>query len=224
MIKLTKIYFVRHCEALGNVKRIFQGVTDLDISELGAKQLKLLEKRFENIKLDKVYSSPLTRAYKTGLAVKGDKDIPIEKVDGLIELNGGIVEGKPFAETFASIPGLADAWDNHPEDFHPENGEPMRHAYERIYNTVMTLANHNRGKTIACTTHGGVTRCLICRLLHNDIHELKNTPWADNTAVSCFTVDDDNNITLEFYNDTSHLPPEYIPKRNRLSKFMRASQ
>jgi broad specificity phosphatase PhoE len=51
---MTKIYFVRHCEAEGNVKRIFQGLTDLDISELGAKQLKLLEKRFENIPLDKI--------------------------------------------------------------------------------------------------------------------------------------------------------------------------
>lgn len=224
MIKLTKIYFVRHCEALGNVKRIFQGVTDLDISELGAKQLELLEKRFENIHIDKVYSSPLTRAYKTGLAVKGKRDIEIEKHAGLIELNGGIVEGKPFYESFQKMPDLADAWDNHPEDFHPENGEAMRHAYERIYETVLDIASKNRGKTIACTTHGGVTRCLICRLLHGDIHKLKDTPWADNTGVALFTVDDDNNCKLEFYNDTTHLPPEYIPKRNRISTFMKVEK
>lgn len=224
VIILTIIYLVRHCEAYGNLNRLFQGVSDFDISDMGAKQLEFLKKRFENIQLDKVYSSPLTRAYKTGLAVKGDKNIPIEKCDGLRELDGGIVEGKPFVETFNSMPHLADAWDNHPEDFHPEGGESMRHAYERIYNTILSLAAENRGKTIACATHGGVTRCLLCRILHNNIHELKNTPWADNTAIALLKIDDDNNITLDFYNDTTHLPQELLPKRTRLATFMRAKQ
>ena len=50
---MTKIYIVRHCEAIGNVKRIFQGSTDLDISETGAKQLEYLKKRFADIPLDR---------------------------------------------------------------------------------------------------------------------------------------------------------------------------
>ena len=36
---MTYIYLVRHCEAMGNHKRLFQGSTDCDISEIGAKQL-----------------------------------------------------------------------------------------------------------------------------------------------------------------------------------------
>ena len=39
---MTKIYIVRHCEAMGNLERKFQGLTDLDISDLGKKQLKAL--------------------------------------------------------------------------------------------------------------------------------------------------------------------------------------
>lgn len=224
VIVLTEIYFVRHCEAMGNLNRLFQGVSDFDISEMGEKQLEFLKKRFENIKIDKIYSSPLMRAYKTGLAVKGDKDITIEKCDGLIELDGGIVEGKPFSETFSSMPHLADTWDNHPQDFHPEGGESMRHAYDRIFETVKTLAKENCGKTIACTTHGGVTRCLLCRILHNNIEELKNTPWADNTAVAKILVDDNGNFSLEYYNDTTHVPQEFLPKRNRISTFMKVNK
>lgn len=221
MIKLTKIYMVRHCEALGNVMRLFQGSTDLDISDTGAEQLKYLTERFSNIKLDKVYSSPLIRAKKTAHAICDQMNLMPILSEGLRELNGGIVEGKPFKETFNSIPGLADAWDNHPQDFFPEGGEAMRDAYERIWETLKKIAVENQGKTVACATHGGVLRCLHCRLLKNDISELKNIPWAENTAVSLIEFDDNLNPTIVFFNDHSHLPEELIPKRNRLSSFMK---
>lgn len=217
---MTEIYMVRHCEAMGNVKRLFQGSSDFDISEIGAKQLEYLKNRFKDIKLDKVYTSPLIRARKTALAVIGDRDLkPIDE-KGLIELDGGIVEGKPFVETFNSIPGLADTWDNHPEDFAPEGGEKMRDAYERIWNTVKNIAAENTSKTVACTTHGGVTRCLLCRLLKGNITKLREMPWSENTAVTLIRFDDELNPEVVFYNDTSHLPEELIPKRSRLSSFM----
>ena len=217
---MTEIYMVRHCEAMGNVKRLFQGSSDFDISEIGAKQLEYLKNRFKNIKLDKVYTSPLIRARKTALAVIGDRDLkPIDE-KGLIELDGGIVEGKPFIETFNSIPGLADTWDNHPEDFAPEGGEKMRDAYERIWNTVKKIAAENKGKAVACTTHGGVTRCPLCRLLKGDIKKLSEMPWSENTAVTLIRFDDSLNPEVVFYNDTTHLPEELIPKRSRLSSFM----
>ena len=217
---MTEIYMVRHCEAMGNVMRLFQGSSDFDISETGEKQLEYLKNRFKDIKLDKVYTSPLIRARKTALAVIGDRSLePIDE-KGLIELDGGIVEGKPFKETFNSIPGLADAWDNHPEDFAPEGGEKMRDAYERIWNTVKKIAAENKGKAVACTTHGGVTRCLLCRLLKGDITKLKEMPWSENTAVTLIRFDDSLNPEVVFYNDTAHLPEELIPKRSRLSSFM----
>ena len=85
---MTEIYIVRHCEAQGNLKRLFQGVSDFDITETGAKQLEYLKKRFENIHLDKIYASPLIRTRKTALAVAGGRDIEIKDEPGIIELNG----------------------------------------------------------------------------------------------------------------------------------------
>lgn len=217
---MTKVYIVRHCEAMGNVMRLFQGTTDTDITETGAKQLKHLKKRFADINIDKVYTSPLIRARKTALAVIGDRSlIPIPE-KGLIELDGGIVEGKPFKETFEAIPDLADAWDNHPEDFAPEGGEKMRDAYERIWNTVKGIAAENSGKTVVCSTHGGVTRCLMCRLLTGDIKNLSTVPWSDNTAVALIEFDENLKPRLLYFNDVSHLPQELIPRRSRLSAFM----
>ena len=217
---MTYIYLIRHCEAVGNLKRVFQGSTDCDISETGAKQLEFLKERFKNIKLDAIYSSPLIRARKTAEAVVCGKGLEIITRQNLTELSGGVVEGRPFQEAFNSIPGLADTWDNHPEDFAPEGGEKMRDAYERIWNTVKNIAAQNAGKTVACTTHGGVTRCLLCRLLKGDITKLSEMPWSENTAVTLIRFDDKLNPEVVFCNDTSHLPEELIPKRSRLSSFM----
>jgi broad specificity phosphatase PhoE len=220
VIKLTKIYFVRHCEAEGNVRRIFQGTTDLDITELGAKQLKFIKKRFENIDLDKIYTSPLIRAKKTALAVKGNKRTEVAVLDGLCELYGGVVEGKKFVDAFNSIEGLADIWKNHPQDFAPQEGESMLHAYDRIFEALNFIIKKNQGKTVACASHGGVIRCLLCRLLYNDITKLKEVPWSENTAVTLIEADDANNITVKFFNDFSHLPKELISNvANQLSNF-----
>ncbi len=215
----TKLYMVRHCEAMGNLQRLFQGTSNFDISENGARQLEFLSERFSEIPLDRVYSSPLLRAYKTAQAVVGSRDLEIITHDGLCELDGGIVEGKPFAESFKSIPGLADAWDNHPQDFHPEGGESMRHAYDRIWNAVLEIVKANKGKSIAAATHGGVTRCLLCRIIYGNIDKLKEVGWCENTAISLIEFDDDLNPTLIYKNDHSHVPDEFMPKRNRLSSF-----
>lgn len=213
---MTYIYLIRHCEAMGNQKRLFQGSTDCDISDTGAKQLEYLAERFKSIELDAVFSSPLIRTQKTAHAIADYKGLPVILRENLIELHGGIVEGKPFQEAFSSIEGLADAWNNHPQDFAPQGGEPMRNAYERIYTEILDLAQQNRNKTIAVATHGGVSRCLMCRILYNDINRLKDVPWCENTAVTLLKIDDDNKIGVEFFNDYSHVPMQYMPKRNRI--------
>lgn len=219
---MTRVYVIRHCEAQGNVKRIFQGRTDCDVSETGEKQLEFLKNRFKGVELDAVYSSPLIRAYKTAQSVAADKELTVIKENGLAEVDGGVIDGRPFAEVFAEHSALAELWDEHPEDFAPENGEPMRVAYERIWKAVLGIAEQNKGKTVAAASHGGVIRCLACRLLYGDITRLKDTGWADNTAVTLIEFDDAMNARIIYKYDSSHLPPELIPKRNRLSSSFKA--
>ncbi len=218
--KMTDIYLVRHCEAMGNVKRLFQGTTDLDISELGATQLTFLTKRFENIPLDKVYSSPLIRTQKTAKAIIGSRNMEIITEEGLIELHGGIIEGKSVKETFGKMPELLDAWENHPQDFAPKDGESMRHAYDRIWKTVLKLVDENKNKTIALATHGGVIRCLNCRILHNDITKLKEIPVSDNTGITHIRFDNNLNPTIISMNNSRHLPDIYLNRKGKFSQYI----
>ena len=55
----TRFIVVRHCEAQGNIRRVFNGITDGDITENGAHQLDLLAARMAGEHFDVIYSSPL---------------------------------------------------------------------------------------------------------------------------------------------------------------------
>lgn len=205
---------------MGNVERVFQGNSDFDISPIGAKQLEKLKERFKNVYLDAVYSSPKIRAYKTAQSIVGDKNIEIIKDEGLRELSGGVIEGMKYTDIYAKWPEVEYAWTFAPQDFATEGGETMREVYERIWKTVMKIAKENVGKTVAISTHGAASRCLLCRIQKGTVEELINVSWTDNTSVTKIVFDDDFNCTVEYENDTSHLTPELLPKANKISSII----
>ncbi len=213
---MTKIFVVRHCEAKGNEKRLFQGKINCDITELGGKQLEFLQERFKDEEIDAIYTSPLIRAQKTAFAVLGNREIDVEIRDDLRELCGGVLEGKPFLESFRADPALADIWDNHPQDFYPEGGESMKNAYNRICLAVKEIAEKNDGKTVVITCHGGVIRCLMANLIFGSIDKLKDVPWAENTAVALLNFEN-GKFNVVYKNDHSHVPNEFLPVRHRLA-------
>lgn len=210
---MVKIYLVRHCEAAGNKAKLFQGAIDCDISENGREQLAFLHERFKNIHIDKAFSSPLMRAYKTAMAAVWGKGIEVLKIADLTEINGGELEGRPFTEIFADGTVYGDTWYNHPQNFVPKGGESMREVYERIWRGVKAIADdpENEGKTLLIASHGAAIRNLLCRLQYGSIEKLRITEWSANTAVTLLTADE-NGISIEYSNDLSHLPEELRQK------------
>lgn len=205
---MTEIYIVRHCETDGNATKTFQGHTDNDINLLGEKQLVALSERFKNINLETVFTSPLIRTRKTAKAIVGNRNIPIVPVKGLIELNGGVYEGKTYEEIGNEYPDFKLIWQSEPWRFSPPNGESMVNAYNRIWKTVFNIALENKNKTMAISTHGGVLRCLLCRILKNDIKKLTEIPFGLNTCVALIKFDDYMTADVIYFNDDSHLTDE----------------
>ncbi len=212
VILLVKIYLVRHCEAEGNKAKMFQGATDSNISDTGARQLEFLKKRFQNIHIDKAISSPLIRAYKTAFAAVDGKGLDIICDKDFIEMDGGFIEGMPFAKLFSDFRELGEAWVNAPQNFATKDGESMREVYARAKRGIHKVAEdpENEGKTLLIATHGVVTKNLLCYIIYGDIEDLNSVPWANNTAVSLITYED-GKFSVEYANDDSHIPPEFMP-------------
>lgn len=204
----TRILLVRHCEAMGNVNRIFQGHTDADISENGKKQLELLALRCRNMHIDAMYSSPLKRAYKTAEAINQFHHLPIHVVDDLIEINGGDWEGVPWKDFPIRFAEDNQLWTLEPHRFAPQNGEPMQHVYERMRNAVTKIAADNAGKVVCVASHGCAIRNFLCWAGGNPIEKINEVDWCDNTALSIIDFDGELCPHIVLQNDASHLSAE----------------
>lgn len=208
IVMTTRIYLIRHCEAIGNLKQTFQGWSDLGITPNGAKQLEKLGERFKDIHIDKVYSSPLVRARLTAKAVADSKGLEIITHPDLIEINGGIYEGCKFNEVF--VGELLDVWTNTPHLFSAPEGESMMDVAQRGMKAVKEIVRENKGKSVAVASHGVVIRNLVRQFLYLPEDKLNTVEWSYNTAVNIIDVDEDFNFTIHALNDFSHLDDSLI--------------
>ncbi|HIZ16398.1 MAG TPA: histidine phosphatase family protein [Firmicutes bacterium] len=211
------LYLIRHCEADGNLNRIFHGNYDSDITENGKHQLERLRRRFADIHLDALYSSPLRRAVKTAEAVGRDKNLEINICPGLIEINGGSLENRPWKDFPLLSENEAYNWVHLPAKVKMPGGETMQELYDRIWYAVLSIVNSEAGaKTIAAVSHGCAIRAFLCRALGYGIDRLNDVGWCDNTAVSKIVFADDGKCDVVYFNDASHLDSDLstIEKQN----------
>ena len=205
---MTRILLVRHCEAQGNTDSVFQGHTDCEISGNGATQLELLSIRCRNMPIEAIYSSPLKRARLTAEAINRYHRLPIRIDNRLIEINGGVWEGKSWSELPVLDAEQTDAWYHRPYEFAPKDGESMREVYDRIWDGVTDIVRANRDKMVCIASHGCAIRNFLCRAQGWPVERLNDVDWCDNTAISIIDFDEDMNSKVVLMNDASHLTPE----------------
>jgi len=203
---MTTIILIRHCEARGNIDRLFQGHTDSQISENGRRQLEYLARRCEQMEFSAIYSSPLNRARLTAQAAARDKDLPIKIADDLIEINAGEFENMSWDELPVRYPDEMQKWVDAPHEFHPVGGESFREVYDRIWNAVLGIVKAHPGETVCVVSHGGAIRGFLCQANGHPVEQLGKTGWCDNTGVSVIDFDGDLQPTVRFQNDNSHVP------------------
>lgn len=204
---MTRVYVIRHAEAEGNLYRRIQGHYDGKVTSQGKKQIELLRKRFEGVHIDAVYSSDLTRTMETSTALYEPRGLELHTTPTLREIHMGEWEDQTWGDAEYKQPQQLAFFHGDPENWNVKGGEPFVHVRERIVSAVKELAAENDDKTIALFTHGTVIRNLVCALRGLPLSEISQVSYCDNTAAALLNVRD-SEITLEFFNDNSHLTPE----------------
>lgn len=167
----TKIWIVRHTETIGNIEKRLTGRRDYEVTENGRRLVNLLTQELGSIKFDKVYSSPSTRAVATiqPLAVKNK--LTIEKIDGLVEMYFGIYDGWKWEEVDKVRPEIKEQQRNINEIYGIPEQETMEDVAERMYKTILQIANANIGKNILISSHGVAIEAFLRKIVNLPFRE-----------------------------------------------------
>lgn len=149
----------------------YGGAADWDLTENGAKKIEKFRPTFEKFNVEKIYVSPLKRAYKTADILNKKTNVPVERVIDLHETNHyGYLTGleKNLAkELFAYLlerPEYQNA--SYYKRKCMPGGESADELDKRSKNVVKQIIKESKGlNTIAIVTHGGVLRSIFFTIL-----------------------------------------------------------
>jgi len=203
----TRLIFVRHAEAEGNINRHFHGWTDSNITEKGHIQAEKLGQRFKDIDVDVIYSSSLKRTLQTASYIAKAKNLPIIRTDKLKEINGGDWENQLWDELPIKWPEEYDTWENRPHAHKMPNGETMEEFHQRLVKEIIYIAENNKGKNVCIVTHGTAIRALTCMFYGCSLEDMAKIQWQDNTAITIVDYED-GKFKMILEGDVSHLDSE----------------
>ena len=211
---MLRLYFMRHGETVWNTERRYQGMTDIELSEEGLRQAECAAKRFKNIKIDKIYASPLKRAMKTAEKIAAEKGLEIISEDDFREIHFGEWEGK-------TVPELTEKYGESYTNFIREPhkyGFPGEGSVENVINRIKPgidrLIAEEKGNVLI-VSHGGIIRLMIMYIMGLDSSWFTKM-WINNTGVSIIEIKDGRKLLLTL-NDSAHLAETGQNERNFLS-------
>ena len=167
-----EIYIVRHGETLWNKERRCQGTIDINLNEYGKELAIITGEALKDTHFDKIYSSPLSRAYETACLIRGDRDIPIIKDERLREICFGDMEGMCMDEMLKDPDSHFQHFFDKPELYVPdEKGESLEELCVRtkefMENEVLPDAEKNT--RIMIVGHGAMNKSIMCFVKNHGI-------------------------------------------------------
>lgn len=200
---MSIIYLVRHGQTIWNHDMRFQGTSDIELSDLGIKQAKMLAERFSDTKIDAIYSSNLNRAIDTAKIVAKTKKIDVIQKECLKEISFGDWEGLNKTQIDEKWPGALEKFFKDPIDCSIPNGENLLQVQKRTVDCLSGIIKENKARRILVVAHGAVIRVILADILQMNLSAIWNLRQ-ENTAVNIINSYNDRKI-VSLINDTSHL-------------------
>ena len=94
MIIPKPFFYLRHGQTDFNLESRFQGSMDIPLNKTGMDQAHAAREILRPYRFNRIYSSPLVRAWKTAEIVNSDRKKPLMKVSELAEMDFGDLEGR----------------------------------------------------------------------------------------------------------------------------------
>lgn len=156
---MGKLILIRHGQTDMNKDQLYYGRLDVPINETGKEQAENTRKNLVELEIDydKIYSSPMKRAYETAEIVNY-KNLEIEKDDELREMDFGIFEGLSYKEIIKKYP---EEMENLKKDWKKYSYVTGENPFMLQKRALKFLEKIDKNKNNMVVTHWGI----ICTLL-----------------------------------------------------------
>jgi phosphoserine phosphatase len=200
---LITLYITRHGETLWNQEKRMQGHKNSPLTDLGIKQAKWLANRMKFISVQKIYSSPIERAYETAKIIQEVVEAPLEAIDNLKEMFLGSWEGELVSTIETQETEKNYLFWNEPQRYYDDEKEDFYEVRLRAGEIVDNILSEHEGETLLLVGHAIIVKGLINYLLDEPIENFWKTPHIHPTSLTKVILEDDK-ATFEYIADTSH--------------------
>lgn len=208
---MTTIYLIRHAQAEGNLYRRCHSWHNGLITANGRAQIEALERRFEGVHFDAVYSSDLYRTMTTARAIYRPRNLPLRIDPELREIGAGVWEDVPWGQLLHDHRESLAAFLRCDPSWQVEGSETFPAVRQRMDRAIRRIAAAHPGQTVAVVSHGCAIRAGLSAFLGLPPEQMCQIPLGDNTSVARLEAEN-GQIRVYRYNDESHLPNSDIPK------------
>ncbi|MDJ0618827.1 MAG: histidine phosphatase family protein [Calothrix sp. MO_192.B10] len=164
-----RLLLTRHGETDWNRQGRYQGQIDVTLNQQGKVQSQKLAELVQNVELDLIVSSSMSRAQETAdIISQHHPHVHLQLNDGFKEITHGFWEGKLEAEVAQDFPEDLQQWYSKPNQLQLSSGESLPQLWQRsvkIFDAIVEEALSKKLKTILVVAHGGINQVLLCHIL-----------------------------------------------------------
>ncbi len=160
----TRLYLTRHGEVVNH--GVYNGQTDVDITELGVRQMERLRDLLLAKPLAAIYSSDLLRTRKGAEIIGTPHSLKPESLIEFREVNFGRWQGLTYQEVMERYPTDIPQWMQDLEAFRIPQGESLADVRQRAIPRLAELIERHRGQEILLVAHGALNRLILAEALH----------------------------------------------------------
>jgi broad specificity phosphatase PhoE len=204
------LILIRHGETEWNRAGRCLGIADIELNEIGRKQILELGLSLKDTDVSAVYSSDLKRAMNTASEIAKHHNLRVNVDTDLREMNQGELEGLLFEEIRVRYAHVLKEWRESPETLRIPGGESLMQVQERAWRAFKKVSSLHSRENVVAVSHNLTITALLCKIRGVGLKGFRNFNLhaaCKNVIYSAYGL-----VEVRVLNDVSHLSPvESIP-------------
>jgi broad specificity phosphatase PhoE len=196
-----ELILIRHGETIWNKEGKVQGVSDIELSDVGLTQAHKLAFSLQDQNIQTIYSSPLIRAQKTAQIINQYHSAPIYFESGLMEMDQGDFEGLSFKEMMACEKDFLSKWIADPASVKIPNGESFIELQARAWKVIEGVIAKTENTIVV--SHNFVIASILCKIKNISLSEFRSV--CVDTASRTVVTFKNGAASVDVFNDRTHL-------------------